>query len=306
MAPGSNMAPGNSEETTAVALLIDDSEQPQTQIRKEFDPKGSAGSALREFCEHLVLQVWPNICWWIVVIAAIPFSAGALVYVFAREPAIREMSIDKADGLPDPSTYAQTVLDHIRYWQVHATCAIVYCLTGPVQFIDGMRLKRLPMHRASGYAFLASGCVLSVTGMLMAPYSQFDKSFEIAMFFLGPAWLFSAGSAVWSVRRKRIQLHREWMIRTAAVGFSVIFVRPMVPLLSGLFGLTFKQAGAPATWICLLLSLAGTQLYISMRYRGVGGLCLAVEVGVCEARAPRSFQRIEPKEEEVPQCPSAV
>lgn len=114
--------------------------------------------------------------------------------------------------------YAQGILDHMKLWQAHSVCAIVYIITAPLQFVDRVRLKRIPFHRASGYAFLASGVVLAGTGLFMAPHSEFGNGFVLGTAFLAPAWLFSAGNAVWNIRNRRVQRHREWMIRTAAIG----------------------------------------------------------------------------------------
>lgn len=115
-------------------------------------------------------------------------------------------------------TYSQGIMDHIALWQVHSLCALVYLVTAPLQFIDRVRLTRVPFHRASGYAFLASGVVLAVTGVVMSPYSEMAPGFVVTSAFLAPAWLFAAGNAVWNIKRKRMQAHREWMIRTAAIG----------------------------------------------------------------------------------------
>lgn len=52
----------------------------------------------------------------------------------------------------------------------------------------------------------------------------------------------------------------------------MIFLRPVTGLLALLTGITLKEAGIMALWICFLLALAGTQLYIEMRYHGYGGI----------------------------------
>lgn len=115
-------------------------------------------------------------------------------------------------------TYSQGTLDHMPLWQIHSLCALVYLVTAPLQFMDRLRLTRVSFHRASGYAFLASGVVLAATGVVMSFYSEMAPGFIVVSAFLSPAWLFAAGNAMWNIKKRRMQAHREWMIRTAAIG----------------------------------------------------------------------------------------
>ncbi|GAQ85361.1 hypothetical protein KFL_002310170 [Klebsormidium nitens] len=245
-----------------------------TKSRSEL--KGEADqprlSPLQRRARHFITSFLPNFWWWATVILSVPFAAYAMIYVLAYEPAIREISPAKQDGLPDTGTYSQGIIDHMLLWQAHSLLALVYLVTAPLQFIDRVRLTRVPFHRASGYAFLASGAILAVTGVVMSPHSEMAPGFVVTSAILAPAWLFSAGNALWSIKQKRMQAHREWMIRTAAIGYSVVYVRPVAPLMHLLLGTTNAEASVTAMWICMLLSFAGSQLYIEMRYHGYGGV----------------------------------
>jgi hypothetical protein len=71
--------------------------------------------------------------------------------------------------------------------------------------------------------------ITGATALVMGPRMAIGGARETAATMLfGSLFLFSLGRAFAAVRRRRFELHREWMIRAFAIGLAVAFVRPIV------------------------------------------------------------------------------
>jgi hypothetical protein len=66
--------------------------------------------------------------------------------------------------------------------------------------------------------------------------------------------------ALVSIRRRRIQEHRAWMIRSYAVIFTAVTFRAWVAIAS--FGLPFDQWYAAGSWTAWLINLLFAELLL--------------------------------------------
>jgi uncharacterized membrane protein len=88
-----------------------------------------------------------------------------------------------------------------------------------------------------------------------------------ATLFFGVIFLFSLIKAVWHIRHKDISLHREWMIRTFALGLGVATIRLFIALFSGLGDFTMEEIFGTAFWLGLGTNLLLAELWIKRTRR---------------------------------------
>src|SRR5215472_17266509 len=114
----------------------------------------------------------------------------------------------------------------MRGWLLmHMTGGVVALLTGPWQFWTGLRARFVRLHRWTGRLFLCGVAVGSVGAVRMAIGTSSGWAFGVSLFGLALAWVTTAGMAYYAILKRRIQVHREWMVRTYVVTFAFVTFR---------------------------------------------------------------------------------
>ena len=146
-----------------------------------------------------------------------------------------------------------------RFWPnrpwllVHIIGGLAAILIGPFQLSNQIRRRFLNVHRGAGRSY--------VTGVFLAGSSAFylsffaeQASFGIALFALAAVWWLATGLAFIAIRRRRVSVHRRWMIRSYIITFAFVTFRwiGLLPIW-GPFG-THREAAA--TWIAWIVPLA--------------------------------------------------
>jgi uncharacterized membrane protein len=152
---------------------------------------------------------------------------------------------------------------------IHIVPGILFMLLGPVQFSKSIRARRLQWHRISGHIFLTSGFVIGTSALVMSFTMQSIGGLNqaAATVLFGLLFLFALCKAFRHVRRREIQLHREWMIRAFSIGLAVATIRPIIGIFfatSRLTGLTPYEFFGTAFWIGLVLHLIAAESWIRL------------------------------------------
>ena len=109
----------------------------------------------------------------------------------------------------------------------HLTGGILALLIGPFQFYSKLRNKYLKLHRTLGKIYLIAILIAVVSSTFLA----WGKSMGIhwtwgfSLQILALAWFTTAFMAYRSIRLKRIEQHRLWMIRSYIVTFGFVAFR---------------------------------------------------------------------------------
>ena len=133
---------------------------------------------------------------------------------------------------------------------LHALSATLFGLIGPWQFSRTLRRRFGRAHRVAGRVFAVSGVAMGITGLRLV-MAHADRSAPLvdgarAAFALG--LIVTLALAVQAIRLGRVETHRDWMIRSYALGMgtapiAVIFLPiyvvtgtpPMGPAADALF-----------------------------------------------------------------------
>lgn len=117
---------------------------------------------------------------------------------------------------------------------IHITSSMLCLALGPFQFLQGWRKKHLRWHRLAGKIYVVSILLLGCpTGLYMAFFANGGFPTALGFFLLSLVWWYATYMAWHTIRRRDVQAHRRWMVRSFALAFSAVTLRIIwMPLLS--------------------------------------------------------------------------
>jgi uncharacterized membrane protein len=134
------------------------------------------------------------------------------------------------DALPYLLDYSAR--SYRRYWQVrhglipHIIGGSIALFTGPFQLWSGLALRQRRIHRALGYVYAGAVVLSALASFYVVPQTQ--PNFGLALVVLAAAWCASIGMALVAARNRRIDVHREWMMRSYIITFAFVAYRSLV------------------------------------------------------------------------------
>jgi len=116
----------------------------------------------------------------------------------------------------------------------HIIFSLVAIVVGPIQFIPQIRTKYLKLHRRLGRIYIVSVVLGGMIGMYLAITSGVNLPYAVGLFCLGFTWVVSAIMALLSIKNKKVELHKEWMIRSYIITFAFVTFRFVEDILMAL------------------------------------------------------------------------
>lgn len=148
---------------------------------------------------------------------------------------------------------------------LHINGGTLALLTGPMQFWTGLRRRNLTFHRWTGRLFLV-GVAMGVTGSVgLGVTTTNGWAFEAALMGLALAWATTATMAYLSIRKRLVDVHKQWMIRAYVVTFAFVtfrFLQEYSPL-SRLR--PENDRDITIAWVCWVVPLAVTEVVFHLR-----------------------------------------
>ena len=94
-------------------------------------------------------------------------------------------------------------------------------------------------------------------------------AYQSGLFFLCVAWALTTGMALWSIRNRRFEQHRDWMLRSYVVTFAFVTFRLFADWMSSLSAThtAFNDGQIEATmaWACWAVPLLIAEPLIQFR-----------------------------------------
>jgi len=154
-----------------------------------------------------------------------------------------------------------------RLTLTHIIPGLLFMLLGPLQFSATIRARHLRWHRWSGRVFVVCGFVIGFSALIMSfgmpAIGGANQAAATTLF--GSYFLVALTRAFWLIQRRKIALHREWMIRGFSIGLAVATIRPIMGIFfatSRLSGLTPREFFGIAFWIGFTLHLMAAEAWI--------------------------------------------
>lgn len=119
---------------------------------------------------------------------------------------------------------------HIKIWMysfyIHVFTSVLCLAAGMTQFSTSLRLKSPQLHRQIGKLYVYSILLINFpVALVMAYYANGFLPSKIAFFILDILWFWFTLKAVIEIKRKNVQAHENFMIRSYALTFSAITLR---------------------------------------------------------------------------------
>lgn len=107
----------------------------------------------------------------------------------------------------------------------HLLGGLLAITAGLVQLWLGLTHRVSTLHRVLGKVYGLGVLVGSLGGFYLALTIASPLSYSAGLFMLCVAWLITTGMALYAIRSRRIEQHREWMLRSYTVTFAFVTFR---------------------------------------------------------------------------------
>lgn len=167
----------------------------------------------------------------------------------------------------------QDLVDH-PIWRpafyVHIFGGMLAIAIGPFQFIRAFRRKFMELHRILGKIYV--GMILFIagpTGFYMAFYANGGIYSSIGFICMSFLWIYTTWMAIVTIRKKQINEHIRWMVRSYAVTFAAVSLRLWVPVCSVLLELDHDFVIVLTAWISWLINLLVAELILKLNLKSL-------------------------------------
>ena len=164
---------------------------------------------------------------------------------------------------------------HVPVWltvmHVHVIAAALATLAGALNFIRPILRKHPRFHRVNGYLYVAAVMIVDLTSGYMAPYATGGKVTSIAFNFMNLIWVAVTLAAIVQIRRKRVENHRKWMIRSYVFCFTNLFIHGVRTLLHDGFGVAYPTCYTIGVYAAIVLIFIAAEIAIRAGFARVRG-----------------------------------
>ncbi len=148
---------------------------------------------------------------------------------------------------------------------VHTVFGIIATLVGPFQFVPAIRNRYWNLHRSLGKIYLISVGIAALSAIYLSLTSAITISYTIGLIVGALVWLFTGTMAYRLIRQKKVQQHRQWMVRNYVVTFFFIIFFGFYDLFMFLGIGNFEQLASILPWACLIIPLTVTEFILSIK-----------------------------------------
>ena len=146
---------------------------------------------------------------------------------------------------------------------LHIIAAFLFLSLIPFQFVDRIRREHLAWHRWSGRILISLGAVVGLSALVMSFTMNIGGVSETAATTLfAILFLLFLSLGFWNIRRGRVALHREWMIRTFGVALGVATTRPIIGAFFGATRLSPHEFFGAAFWLGFTTTLLAVEAWL--------------------------------------------
>jgi uncharacterized membrane protein len=206
---------------------------------------------------------------WLIVLLLVAIGVTMVIrrtlHLFAPSPA--------PANFPEAAALDEGFTRHPLLTMLHIIPGLLFVVLGPLQFVRRLRSRRPALHRWTGRVAIASGMIIGITALVMSPQMAIGGANEAAATMLfAIVFLFALLRALLLIRRGRVALHREWMIRAFAIGLAVASIRPIIGVFfatSRITHLTPHDFFGTAFWLGFTIQLMVAEIWINYTRPGI-------------------------------------
>lgn len=185
--------------------------------------------------------------WLIVAVAAAWFLKDSFAFIATRE-----------------APTGETFWGRRIWYFAHVALAIPVLLIAPVQFAASVRVRWPWLHRALGRTYLAASLLAGMFALHLGSTIAAQET-QVPLTLFAAVWIGSTLIAWQAARRRRVDLHRAFVIRATAIALSFVWVRMMAAGDGVMLGFIENAELRAATrgWLSFVLPLLAVELWLS-------------------------------------------
>ena len=146
---------------------------------------------------------------------------------------------------------------------IHILPGAFFLGLAPLQFLPRFRERNLKLHRRMGTLLVICALIIGVSALVMSFTMNIGGANETAVTTLfAIAFLICLVRAYIYARRREIERHREWMIRTLGIGLGVATTRPIVGMFFAFRRLTPHEFFGIAFWLGFTITFMAAEAWI--------------------------------------------
>jgi peptidoglycan biosynthesis protein MviN/MurJ (putative lipid II flippase) len=136
-------------------------------------------------------------------------------------------------------------------------------MLGPVQFLKSIRRNNIQAHRVVGYLYFLMLYPASAGALWLSFYAFSGLPALLGFASLAAGWVATGYLAFVAVKEKRIQDHKEWMLRNYAMTYAAVSLRVMLVINLATNGGRPTETGyAVISWACWVMNLIIMEVWI--------------------------------------------
>jgi hypothetical protein len=196
------------------------------------------------------------------------WAATALLAFIGLAAVARRFVVLVASPAPTPRFAVAAVLDagfaaHRSLTLMHIVPAALFTALMPFQFVERIRARHIALHRWSGRLLLFLGAVIGASALIMSFTMNIGGVSETAATTLfAVLFLLFLSLGFLSIRRHRVDLHRQWMIRAFGVALGVATTRPIIGAFFAAQRLSPQEFFGAAFWLGFTTTLLAAEAWI--------------------------------------------
>lgn len=174
---------------------------------------------------------------------------------------LRYLSFEVTDILFAREEALQNLSYYLGFYS-HVFFGPIALIIGPFQFLPKFRAKNLSLHRTLGKIYVVCCLLGGVAGFMIAFFTFGGWVTSLGFILLATFWIYSTLQAYLTIKKKQIEKHQIWMLRSYALTLSAVTLRLWNPVLTGVMGFDFLTAYDIVAWLCWVPNLAVVEWYI--------------------------------------------
>ncbi len=188
-----------------------------------------------------------------------PAALASLYFVLDRSHFV----FDYSEASYSPYLWAKRQAAYL-----HIATGMVALIVGFVQIWLGMTGNTRRLHRQLGWVYVLTVAISVVAAIAMVLRISGYFAYASGLFANAIVWALATGMAIWAIRRRRIELHRDWMIRSFLMAFAFTLARLMLPAFRAVVDVPkapIDEIQATTAWACWVVPLIVFEVVKSAR-----------------------------------------
>lgn len=150
--------------------------------------------------------------------------------------------------------------------RIHIALAIVSLLTGPLGVIKRFRVKSVKFHRWNGRLYVLSILFNFIPGIYVSLFATGGWLSTAGFLLLETLWFGTTILGYLSIKKQKITVHSQWMIRSFSLSFANTTIYIIVAITHKGLNFSYGTAYTIAVWLCWVLNLLVAEVMIRKKH----------------------------------------